>query len=59
MYVRIRGRDGPGPLVHTEVPKDAMIYTIYNIFFLLYRDKKLKFSYVLFCEFKPFGGADN
>jgi len=33
------------------------------VFFSLYRDEKaslkLKFSYVVLYEFKPFGGADN
>lgn len=45
----------------TEVPKDEMIFFFF--FFSLYRDEKaplkLKFSYVLLHEFKPFGEADN
>lgn len=60
-HMRTWGRNSPGPLVPTEVPKDAILYLF--IYLLLYRDKKappqLKFSYFLFCEFKPFAGADN
>lgn len=61
MHMRIWGRNGPGLLVPTEVPKDAILYLF--IYFLLYRDKKAppqpKFSSFLFCEFKPFVGADS